>query len=43
MLSAEDELRHRFPLLKMTVHTVDAGHHVHLDAPEQVAALIAKR
>jgi pimeloyl-ACP methyl ester carboxylesterase len=43
MLSAEDELRHRFPHLRMTVHTVDAGHHVHLDAPEQVAALIAKR
>ena len=44
MLSSEPELRARFPHLHMTVHTVPgAGHHVHLDAPEQVASLIAKR
>ncbi|MCA1825342.1 MAG: alpha/beta fold hydrolase [Myxococcales bacterium] len=44
MLSGEGELRQRFPHLHLTVHTVaGAGHHVHLDAPEQVASLIAKR
>ena len=42
MLPPEQELRARFPKLKMTVHTIrGTGHHVHLDAPEEVAALIA--
>jgi len=44
MLPPEAELRARFPSLGMTLHTVaGAGHHVHLDAPEQVASLIAKQ
>jgi pimeloyl-ACP methyl ester carboxylesterase len=44
MLPPEPELRARFPQLRMTVHTIAAGgHHLHLDAPEQVASLIAKR
>jgi len=42
MLSHEADLRARFPHLKMSVHTVaGAGHHVHLDAPEDVAFVIA--
>jgi len=42
MLPLEPELRARFPHLKMSVHTVaGTGHHVHLDAPEEVAKLIA--
>ena len=42
MLSHEADLRARFPRLKMSVHTVaGAGHHVHLDAPEDVAFVIA--
>ena len=42
MLPAEPELRARFAKLKMSVHTVaGAGHHTHLDAPEQVARLIS--
>jgi len=41
MLPHEPELRARFPHLKMSVQTVPgAGHHVHLDAPEEVAKLI---
>jgi pimeloyl-ACP methyl ester carboxylesterase len=42
MLPHEQDLRVRFPHLKMTVQTVpNTGHHVHLDAPEEVARLIA--
>jgi pimeloyl-ACP methyl ester carboxylesterase len=42
MLPQESELRSRFPHLKMSVHTVPGtGHPVHLDAPEEVARLIA--
>ncbi len=42
MMAPEAELRARFPRLRMTVQTIDgAGHHAHLDAPEQVARLIA--
>jgi pimeloyl-ACP methyl ester carboxylesterase len=41
ILPDEPELRARFPRLKMSAQTVaGAGHHVHLDAPEQVAKLI---
>ncbi len=41
LLSPEPELRARFPHLKLSVHTVPGtGHHVHLDAPEEVARLI---
>jgi pimeloyl-ACP methyl ester carboxylesterase len=41
MLPHEPELRARFPHLKMSVHTVPGtGHHVHLDAPEEVARLV---
>jgi pimeloyl-ACP methyl ester carboxylesterase len=41
ILPQESELRARFPKLKMSVHTVlGAGHHAHLDAPEEVARLI---
>ena len=44
ILSAEPELKARFPHLRVELHTIaGAGHHVHLDAPEQVASLIAKR
>jgi pimeloyl-ACP methyl ester carboxylesterase len=42
MLAPEPELRARFPHLKMTMHTVPGtGHHLHLDAPEEVARQIA--
>jgi pimeloyl-ACP methyl ester carboxylesterase len=42
MLPEETDLRTRFPHLKLSVHTVpETGHHVHLDAPEKVAELIA--
>src|SRR5258705_322890 len=42
MMPPEPELRARFPHLKMSVHTVPgAGHHVHLDAPDEVARLVA--
>ena len=42
ILPQESELRARFPHLKMSVHTIaGAGHHVHLDAPEEVARAIA--
>jgi pimeloyl-ACP methyl ester carboxylesterase len=42
MLPQEPDLRERFPHLKMSVHTVPgSGHHLHLDAPEEVAKLIA--
>ena len=41
MLPHEPELRARFPHLKMSVQTVPGtGHHVHLDAPEEVARLL---
>jgi len=41
MLPHEPDLRARLPHLKMSVHTVPGtGHHVHLDAPDQVAKLI---
>lgn len=44
MLPHEPELRARFPHLKMSVRTVPGtGHHVHLDAPEEVAKLIRAR
>ena len=40
-LPHEPELRARFPHLQMSVQTVPGtGHHVHLDAPEEVAELI---
>lgn len=43
VLAEEAELRARFPHLQLTVHTVPgAGHHVHLDAPEEVARLIVQ-
>ena len=41
MLPHEPQLRARFPHLQMSVQTVPGiGHHVHLDAPEEVAKLI---
>jgi len=41
MMPHEPQLRARFPHLKMSVHTVaGAGHHAHLDAPEEVARLV---
>ena len=43
MMPAEGELRARFPSLKLSVQTIaGAGHHAHLDAPEEVARLIAQ-
>lgn len=43
MMPEEPALRARFPRLDLAVHTVaGTGHHLHLDAPEQVAALIAQ-
>ena len=42
MMPEEPDLRARFPQLKMSVHTVaGAGHHVHIDAAEEVARLVA--
>jgi pimeloyl-ACP methyl ester carboxylesterase len=42
MMPEEPELRARFPHLKMSVHTVPGtGHHAHLDAPSEVAKLVA--
>jgi pimeloyl-ACP methyl ester carboxylesterase len=42
MLPDEAELRARFPLLKMSVHTVaQGGHHVHVDDPAEVARIIS--
>jgi len=42
MLAPEAELRARFPRLKMTVQTLPGtGHHLHLDAPDEVARRIA--
>jgi pimeloyl-ACP methyl ester carboxylesterase len=41
MMPEEADLRARFPRLEMSVHTVaGAGHHVHIDAPEEVARLV---
>jgi pimeloyl-ACP methyl ester carboxylesterase len=41
MMPHEPELRARFPHLKISVHTVPGtGHHLHLDAPEEVARLV---
>lgn len=41
ILPPEPELRARFPHLRMTMQTVPGtGHHVHLDAPGEVARLI---
>jgi pimeloyl-ACP methyl ester carboxylesterase len=43
MLPDESTLRARFPTLDLTVRTISgAGHHVHIDAPEAVARLIAE-
>lgn len=42
ILPPEPELRARFPHLKLSVQTIpETGHHVHLDAPQEVAKLIA--
>jgi pimeloyl-ACP methyl ester carboxylesterase len=41
MMAEEADLRARFPRLALTVRIVPgAGHHLHLDAPEEVARLI---
>ena len=41
MLVPEEDLRARFPHLRMTVETIPGtGHHVHLDAPAEVARRI---
>ncbi len=43
MLPDEATLRARFPTLDLTVRTVPGtGHHVHIDAPEAVARLVAE-
>jgi pimeloyl-ACP methyl ester carboxylesterase len=43
MMPQEPELRARFPHLKMSVHTIPGtGHHAHLDAPSEVARLVAE-
>jgi pimeloyl-ACP methyl ester carboxylesterase len=43
MMPPEPELRARFPHLKISVHTVPGtGHHAHLDAPSEVARLVAE-
>ena len=42
MMTPEAELRARFPHLKLSVETIPGtGHHVHLDAPDAVARLVA--
>jgi pimeloyl-ACP methyl ester carboxylesterase len=42
MVPQEADLRERFPHLRMSVQTIaGTGHHVHLDAPEEVAKRIA--
>jgi pimeloyl-ACP methyl ester carboxylesterase len=42
MVPHEPDLRARFPHLKLSVQTIPGtGHHVHLDAPEEVAKVIA--
>ena len=43
MMPPEPELRARFPHLKVSVHTIPGtGHHAHLDAPSEVARLVAE-
>jgi len=43
MMPPEPELRARFPHLKISVHTVPGtGHHAHLEAPSEVARLVAE-
>jgi len=43
MMPPEPELRARFPHLKVSVHTIPGtGHHAHLDAPSEVAKLVAE-
>ncbi|HEY6911385.1 MAG TPA: alpha/beta hydrolase [Myxococcales bacterium] len=43
VLPDEATLRARFPTLRLDVHTVEnAGHHVHIDAPDAVARLVAE-
>jgi len=42
ILPDEAELRARLPMLRYDLHTIPGtGHHVHLDAPEEVARLVA--
>jgi len=42
MMLEEADLRARLPQQKMSLHTVaGAGHHVHIDAPEEVARFAA--
>jgi pimeloyl-ACP methyl ester carboxylesterase len=42
ILPEEAELRARFPTLDLTVRTIPGtGHHLHIDAPEEAARLIA--
>ena len=44
MMGSEAELRARFPHLKLSVQTIPgSGHHVHLDAPDAVARLVAAK
>jgi len=43
MMPPEPELRARFPHLRVSVHTIPGtGHHAHLDAPSEVARLVAE-
>ena len=39
-LGDEAELRARFPRLALEVHTLEAGHHLHLEAAGETAALV---
>jgi pimeloyl-ACP methyl ester carboxylesterase len=41
ILPPEPELRARLPMLQLDLHTIPgSGHHVHLDAPQEVARLV---